>query len=348
MKLTALIPTLNPGENLIKIAHTILESGFDSLVVINDGSDERCEPIFRELAAIPRCTTLRHVSNFGKGAALKTGFRHIIDSKLPCDGVVTLDDDAQHDIGDALKLGEALKNGTGPRIVLGVRDFDSPNVPKKSRFGNKITRLMLKATCGVSVTDSQTGLRAFSPEALPLMLDIPGERFEFETNMLIESKKRGISISEVPIKTIYNNNNKGTHFRPFRDSLLIYKELLKFFLSSGISYVIDISLFYIFTITLAIDSSQLLIYASTVLARVGSSLFNFTINRIIVFNSNTKLGKSFVKYYTLCVIQVILSALLTHALTLVITADNLLMLCKLIVDCCLFVISYRVQRTLIF
>ena len=93
---------------------------------------------------------------------------------------------------------------------------------------------------GVAVSDTQTGLRAFSAELLDFMSRISGSRYEYEMNMLASCAKKGIPIREVPIRTIYHDKeNSCSHFRRIRDSVRIYRELFKFFLSSFSSFLLD-------------------------------------------------------------------------------------------------------------
>ena len=75
-KITALIPAYNPTERLVGIVRGLAESGFASIVVVNDGSDAGCDPVFAEVVTIGEVTLLRHAVNLGKGAALKTGLNH--------------------------------------------------------------------------------------------------------------------------------------------------------------------------------------------------------------------------------------------------------------------------------
>lgn len=88
------------------------------------------------------------------------------------------------------------------------------------------------------MTDTQTGLRAFQTQMIPFMLGIEGDRYEYEMNMLTQASQKYL-ITEVPIETIYIDDNASSHFRPIRDSLMIYKNLFKFALASFGGFVID-------------------------------------------------------------------------------------------------------------
>lgn len=113
-------------------------------------------------------------------------------------------------------------------------------MPLKSRIGNQLTRSIFRLVSGVSVSDTQTGLRAFSPDLIKKLLMVGGERYEYETNVLIEMAKAKIPIREVPIDTIYHDSsNSCSHFHVFKDSWRIYKELLKSSLLSMAGLVIN-------------------------------------------------------------------------------------------------------------
>ncbi len=222
----ALIPAYKPDRKLINLAQELVRYGFN-VVIVDDGSGKEYADIFCEM--LPCADVIRHEVNRGKGAALKTGFEFIAESagRGQIDGyvVVTLDADGQHSIPDAVQVTEAAEENRDA-LILGTRGFDT-QVPVKSRLGNDITRGVFSFVTGVKIHDTQTGLRAFSDKQIDLMKNIEGDRYEYEINVLLEYAKRNIKISEVPIKTIYLENNKSSHFHAVRDSFLIYMEILK-------------------------------------------------------------------------------------------------------------------------
>lgn len=236
-----LIPTYNPTERIIEVVRSLISAGFERLIIVDDGSRPECSPIFAALAEMPQCTLLHHDVNRGKGRGLKTGFAYILEHMPECCGVVTTDDDGQHSPEDILRCAEKMEQSG--RAVLGARDFTGDDVPPRSRFGNNCTRFVFRALCGIRITDTQTGLRALPISYLPALAKLSGERFEYETNMLLEMKRLGLPFDEVRIQTIYNDKNSGSHFHPLRDSIKIYVVIFRFMLSSGICSLIDIGLF---------------------------------------------------------------------------------------------------------
>ena len=148
-----------------------------------------------------------------------------------------MDADGQHLPDDMEKL--LMKAAAEPMaLIVGSRTIDR-NVPWKSRMGNLITRRIFRMKTGVEVSDTQTGLRAFSTRLLDFMLDIEGERYEYEMNVLVTCAKANIPIIEVPIETIYHDQgNSCSHFRKVRDSVRIYRQLLKFSFVSFSSFLL--------------------------------------------------------------------------------------------------------------
>ncbi|MBE6606822.1 MAG: glycosyltransferase [Ruminococcaceae bacterium] len=349
LNVTIVIPTLNPSEKIFDVVSSCHDSGFERIIVINDGSRDDCAPIFDSLASDHGCEVLTHEVNRGKGRALKTAMQYFLGDPKGNIGIVTLDDDGQHTTADTVKVAEALIQEPD-KLVLGVRDFSLKNVPPKSKWGNRITALFMKLLCGVSVSDTQTGLRAIPLSAIPAFIEVDGERFEYETCMLLETSRSNIGIKEVKIETVYIENNSGTHFHPLRDSFMIYKQLFAFAGSAIASFSIDNGLFWLFTHILPIPSKEILVPVCTYLARLFSSVFNFFTNKKLVFSSDDSTISTAIRYYTLCIVQTGISALLTIVLSdiLSISEGILLTMCKFISDCILAFFSYRIQRGWVF
>ncbi len=223
-----LIPALNPDGLLVKLIEELAPVWNRPVVIVDDGSGEKAReeifPVIREMG----CDIVTNNVNMGKGRALKNGFNYILNTYPEALGTVTADADGQHTIEDIIACAEALVTSPEPRpLVLGCRDFNDSNVPRKSMLGNKITRNFMRVMNGVKVTDTQTGLRAIPAEFMKYLINVPGERFDFETNMLIAAKESSTPISEITIQTVYIENNRATHFNPFKDSLKVYAVLLK-------------------------------------------------------------------------------------------------------------------------
>ncbi len=347
MKVTAVVPSLNPDEKFLKVVQGLVESGFDSIILVDDGSREENKVWFERAMEYPQCTLLVHEVNKGKGRALKTAMAHFLSLDNDHVGIVTLDGDGQHAMPDVVNCAKALEENTDS-LVLGVRNFSGDDVPARSRMGNNITAGVFRVLCGIPITDTQTGLRGISRAFCEYLLDVKGERFEFETNMLLETRRADMKIHEVPIQTVYLEENKSSHFRPFHDSVAIYWLIVKYLSSSILSFVIDWGLYWFLLWFLGAFVSGLgdvNIYIATAGARIVSSLFNFFMNRTVVFHSKDGLGKTAARYYILCACQMLCSAGLVHLLTLI---GCPAMVAKIPVDILLFCFSFRIQRVWVF
>ena len=218
-----LIPAYEPDEQLIMLVKRFTEQTDFSLVVVNDGSSPDKDAVFAALP--PSVTVLRHEQNRGKGCAMKTGMAYIWEHFPHDEGVVVVDADGQHLLPDVLRVCDALHEHPDA-LILGSRRFTG-NVPLRSKLGNKITRSFMKLACGVGVTDTQTGLRAIARKHLPLMCSIGGERYEYETQMLLSLKGAGLGVGEVVIDTVYIDENQTSHFNTVKDSWRIYKLIFR-------------------------------------------------------------------------------------------------------------------------
>ena len=220
MKIVALIPSLAPDEKLVKLTKQLEKDKID-IVIVNDGSEEKYDEIFKQCSG----HVISYRENKGKGYALKKGLKYI-DEKYKEAYIITMDSDGQHTTKDAYKLCDVLKENKSA-LVLGKR-IRNEKMPLRSTMGNRITRFVFRTFTGVDVYDTQTGLRAFTKELIPFMLKTNGDRFEYEMNVLLDATKEKIEIIEVPIETIYIENNKGSHYKVFRDSYMIYKQIFNF------------------------------------------------------------------------------------------------------------------------
>ena len=295
--------------------------GIRDVVVVDDGSGEQYREIFRRVSEIlPSLggTLLTHDVNRGKGRALKTAFSLVLD-QYPCAaGAVTADSDGQHTVGCIRSVMRQLEETPGS-LILGVRSFDQEDVPWKSAFGNKLTRKILSYVSGVSVSDTQTGLR-------------------------------GIPLSFI---TVYDSKeNHQTHFNPVKDSIRIYRILgarfFKYIFVSLSSSVVDLALFAAFCSLLRGRALPLpYVAVSTVAARILSATYNFSMNYRVVFQSGKNVGSSAAKYVLLAVIQMVLSAVLvTGGTTLLPLLPEVVV--KIVTDTILFLVSYYIQRRYVF
>ncbi|MGK7378947.1 GtrA family protein [Planococcus sp. 1R117A] len=339
-----IIPAYKPDTKCGSLIKEILAAGFQKIIVIDDGSGPEYAGFFETLSPIPEVTVLRHAVNQGKGRALKTSFHYILNHQLSYDAVITVDADGQHLVSDMVKIARKLAELPG-HVVLGARDFSQKHVPFRSRFGNRFTRLLFRLATGAVITDTQTGLRGIPVQHLTPLLSVAGERFEYEMNMLAALRAQKIPLSEVPIETVYLDNNKSSHFHPLRDSYHVYKIFLLYGLSGGASFALDIGLYWLFIQLWRNEEPQLFIIFATVAARILSSLFNYYINRNKVFGQGSR--KSFIRYYILAAFIMMMSAGSVHFLYAEWLGRGEVIL-KVFVDTILFIFGFVVQRTWVF
>lgn len=339
MRTIALIPAYEPDEKMLHLLSELKMSGFD-IVVVDDGSGFEFSDIFNEAKNYSK--VIAYSTNKGKGYALKTGLAYIKEA-FPSDSViVTLDADGQHLPSDACKVcykAYACKD----TLVLSARTFKK-DVPLRSRFGNRLTSAVFKLSAGTSVSDTQTGLRAFSYDMIPFMLSVTGDRYEYEMNVLLSCRSAGITIAEIPIETIYLDGNKSSHFNAIKDSIRIYREILKFSLSSLAGFGADYTCFALFSMLLQSFGAAGLVI-SNIAARLVSGTLNYTLNRRFVFKSPASLA-SFFKYALLAAFILFTNTIILSLL--VEMAGMSRMLAKILVEMFMFFVSMFIQKRFIF
>jgi len=361
--IAVIIPTLDPSEKICTVADQLYEAGFGEIIVVNDGSGDGCRKIFEALESKPFCRVLHHSCNKGKGAALKTAFMDYLLRHPDGAGCITADDDGQHRISDIVMIAEGF-SGEPDTLWLGCRNFLQSNVPWKSRIGNLLTRAIFRSLAGISISDTQTGLRAMPRAMMENSLAIRYDRFEFETAVLLCARENNITIREKFIETVYIDNNSGTHFRPFRDAALIYGvifrhifcQLFRFVLSGMSSALIDALAFTCFLFVaekfVPEDGDKALpLLAACCGARLISATWNFLLNRYWVFATDkthrTGGVKSALQYAALCCLILLLSYKMVWLVSFFVPFRTL-PLWKLLIDTLLFILSFLVQKHWVF
>lgn len=357
-----LIPSYQPDRKLPPYVQALRNAGFGRIVIVDDGSGDAYTPIFDSLKPDGQVRVLRYEPNRGKGEALRTGLRFLRDECPDCRFIVTADSDGQHTVKDTLRMADALA-GDSSGLLLGSRDFSQPDVPPKSRMGNRITTSVFRALYGQYVGDTQTGLRGFSRELLPRFLRTKGDRYEYEMNQLIDCATEKIPIRALTIQTVYENNNAGSHFHPVRDSWRIYRVILgrflRFISTSLICFCVDYGLYLLLNNLLKVYAPALdhdfrflfiqfvaRIGLATILARLVSSVLNFLLNKKFVFKSDGSVRNTFPRYVATAVVVVLLSWGLVSSFHVWFGwSDNLV---KMPVDLALFFLNYYLQRKWVF
>jgi putative flippase GtrA len=335
--MVVLIPSYEPDHKLVTLIAAIrADDPAVPIVIVDDGSGPAYAAIFAA-ARESRCDVVTHSRNRGKGAALKTGFAHVA-ARYPQHDVVCADCDGQHTVTDIARVGAATHERRDG-IVLGARGFDG-DVPLRSRFGNTVTRTLFGWLTGTHLGDTQTGLRGYPAYLLGWLQDVPGDRFEYELEVLLAARRLGLAIHELPIGTIYLDGNASSHFDPIRDSIRVYVPLVKFATASLTAFAVDAAVFFAL---LALGAPLLW---SVVLARVTSAAFNFSANRRFVFGDRRGGPWRAVRYALVALVILALNAtllavLIGHLSVPVVPA-------KLGTESALWLVSFAAQRRWVF
>ena len=334
MKKIVLIPAYMPDEKMVRAAKELFSEGFE-VIIVNDGSPEKFDAAFE--GAGEYAEVICHNENKGKGEALKTGLKYIRAHFKPPYIVVNADADGQHRTQDIIKVADAAETNRS-NLVLGSRRMEG-KIPLRSRVGNNLTRLVYRFATKSAVYDTQTGLRAYSDKLIDRLIEIDGSRYEYEMNMLMELSREGREIVEVWIDTVYINNNSASHFNPIKDSAKIYANILKFSASSLLSFGVDSALFCLLS---TLTGSLVL---ANILARIVSGTLNFTLNKKVVFQSNSNVAVAAVKYAALAVFILVCNTLVLKGLTGFGAAP---FAAKIITEIIMFIFNYFVQHNFVF
>lgn len=333
MKGKIVIPAYEPDEKMIALICELIRLGCDVLVV-DDGSGDNYTPIFEEALHLG-AEVIAHESNQGKGRAIKTALEHLLCMDSTADCAVIADADGQHSVPDILNVLDTQSKNSDA-IVLGVRPFD--DMPLRSRLGNTITRTLFRLATGLHVSDTQTGLRSIPRTLWERISRVPGERYEFEMNMLFFLKCEKVMFVEAPIASIYIDGNRSSHYRPLRDSLRILGQFFRFSVSALICAGVDVGLY---ALALALMFLPFFAYAG---ARIFSGILNFSLNQRIVFSARFSVPAVF-KYVILVLANIFVGSLLVQYFT---GFGVYGIAAKLLVDCGLFFLNYLIQKRFVF
>lgn len=279
MKKIILIPAYKPSHRMTDLVMELKKRSFD-VIVVDDGSGRKYEEYFEYADLYAKL--IRHKRNKGKGEALKTGLRYIKERYEAPYIIVTADCDGQHRIDDIVKVSEVGEQHPDS-LVLGKRELDK-TAPFLSRLGNGTTRFYYRVCTGRRIHETQTGLRAFSDRLTDKYIDLPGKRYEYEMDMMLISSDD--DIIEVPIETIYFDNNSDSHFDPFKDTLTLWIQYVRYKLPSILTAVVDYALF---ALAVALTGTFLI---PNLIIRTATFILKFVLNKTIKFSEKA----SFVRY----------------------------------------------------
>ena len=225
------IPALNPLQSFISFVEQLKKIDIEKIIIVNDGSEEKYESIFNELREQQQCIVINHKQNKGKGRALKTGFDYILKHEKNIEGVLTVGAHGQHKIADIELMLESSKV-FADGIVLGVRRFRSRELPMLSFLGNRAASILFEILFHRRLLDIQTGLRYIPKRELVWLRKLPGEHFDYDTNMLVAALKRNVPIYEIQIGYAKLRKNSIMNYDEIIDAKKMLQQIWTTFLKS--------------------------------------------------------------------------------------------------------------------
>ena len=246
MKITVGIPAYNEEKNIAGIIVKLKDIA-DTIIVCNDGSSDSTSEIAKKLGAI----VIDHPKNLGYGAGINSILKK--SKELNSEILVTFDADGQHRIEDIKKVAEPIEQH-GADLVIGSRFLDEAKekIPSYRKLGINIITKVTNSTLKEKITDSQSGFRAYSKDAIS-KLNISDIGMGISTEILIKASSLDLKIIEVPIIVNYDGNtsthNPVSHGTSVLFSTIKYTSIehpLKFYgIPSIIFFIVGLSFTYL-------------------------------------------------------------------------------------------------------
>ena len=209
LNVCVIIPTYNNDKTLSRVIDGVLIYT-DQIIIVNDGSTDDTINILKKYSSLDQ---IHFKKNKGKGAALRAGFKKAIQKKY--DFAITIDSDGQHYPDDIpIFIHELDKNDN--ILLIGSRNMTHESVPKNSSFGNKFSNFWYWVETGIKLTDTQSGYRLYPLDTIS-KINFYTNKFEFEIESIVKTAWRGVEVKNVPIKVLYDANERVSHFRPIVD-----------------------------------------------------------------------------------------------------------------------------------
>lgn len=336
-----IVPAYKPDFKLTETLKKVI--GLDFLyriVVVDDGSGDQYQSLFSEISQMPVVDILHLGVNSGMGGAIKYGLQYSIFQYPDAIGFVMFDADGQHAPKDIKHIVDIF-HLQPDKLVLGVRNFHDPSlhIPLRSRFGNRVTEIIFHIFSGIHLTDTQTGLRCYPLAIAKKVTQILHSRYEFQLEALLIAADMTDYV-QVPISTIYEDENKRSHFNPVLDSLRIYAVFFRFIGASFICSVVD---YVMFALAFLLSKHVLL---SLIVSRLISVSLNFFINKKKVFASKGNVCKQLVGFFLLAA-GLFAGSYIGITLLKEFCGMNPLF-SKILTEVVLFFISFIVQRFIVF
>ncbi len=310
-KVALIIPVYEPDVMTINFLKCFKPTDFDYFIIVNDGSGEKYKDIFKKIEENKLFKIIGYDENHGKGFALKYGFDYVINLDSEVAFFVTADGDGQHVYQDILRVKEKLVENENA-LVLGTRVFDKKSMPLLSKIGNYISKTNFKIFTKKDIKDTQTGLRGIPSNLFSLALNTKGDRYDYEATFLMDALNYA-NLVQVDIKSVYINNNEGSHFKPLKDTILINKNAISYILLFITAFILDIGLFATFK-NFVFNNFEYNLFISIPVVRIISASFYFT--GLYLLDKKDLFIRKIPKYIILFVVYLGLSIAFSYLLSL--------------------------------
>lgn len=231
-KVIIVIPAYNPLQFIVQFIEKLVVLQPKRIVIVNDGSNPRYISIFKKLAQFQEVHIISYEHNMGKGYAIKSALQYIVTSEKNYSGILTVGADNQHKIEDIEKIIET-KDLFSDGLIIGVRQFRHNDLPIKNFLGNRAASILFELLFRKRLLDIQSGLRYIPKEAVVWVRKVPGQRFNFDTNMLIEAIHRKIPIYEVPIGDAKMSKNSFMYYDEILSAKLMLKQIWQSYIKNN-------------------------------------------------------------------------------------------------------------------
>ncbi|MCX7548914.1 DUF2062 domain-containing protein [Xanthomarina sp. F1114] len=206
-----IIPTYNNHRTLKRVLNGVLELT-NNIIIVNDGSTDETSTILKDYQQLEQ---IHFTENKGKGLALREGFKHAIS--LGYKYAITIDSDGQHFPNDIPNFINELEQSQNKNVlIIGSRNMEQEGVPGKSSFGNKFSNFWFWLETGIKLKDTQSGFRLY-PLNIIKDLKFYTNKFEFEIEVIVKSAWKDVEVKNMPIQVLYDESERVSHFRPFKD-----------------------------------------------------------------------------------------------------------------------------------
>jgi len=209
LKTVVIIPTYNNENTLRRVLDGVLEYT-QSVIVVNDGSTDSTPEILKKY---PQISQIHLFENKGKGNALAIAFS--VAREKGFKNAITIDSDGQHYPDDIPVFIEAIKTEEKPILLIGNRNMNQDGIPKKSSFGNRFSNFWFWFETGIKLEDTQSGYRLYPLDNIPKKFYT--KKFEFEIEVIVRAVWKGVKVKNIPVKVLYDIDERVSHFRPFKD-----------------------------------------------------------------------------------------------------------------------------------